>query len=299
MSNQSDRLLLLKVARELRDELESRSHGQTFRPASKIKSQISFTDGWCVTLGNSVAPRLRMELWFDHYPASGMRRFYYGLYCVKPEPMETLMRRLPGHLKPVRNLEDRDYERKTRAYSKLIHPLTRKQFNNPIYERYERWPCFFYGVYVPAANWTADRLHHVVVKAADFFSEVMWLPPKQQEDVSANKVAYPQLERSVVRKHLVRERSPQLAMACKRRDGFRCQVCAMTFAEVYGEELGAEFAESHHLRPLSRKRANEKTKVEDLVTVCANCHRMLHLMRGREHDLDELKKRIRRQHRKN
>jgi predicted HNH restriction endonuclease len=29
--------------------------------------------------------------------------------------------------------------------------------------------------------------------------------------------------------------------------------------------------------------------VEDLVTVCDNCHRMLHLMRGKEHDLDRLK----------
>jgi 5-methylcytosine-specific restriction protein A len=64
----------------------------------------------------------------------------------------------------------------------------------------------------------------------------------------------------------------------------------MTFAEVYGDELGAEFAEAHHLHPLSRKRANEKTRLEDLATVCSNCHRMLHLMRGREHDIEELKR---------
>ena len=61
------------------------------------------------------------------------------------------------------------------------------------------------------------------------------------------------------------------------------------------EICDAEFAEAHHLRPLSKKRAKEKTRLEDLVTVCSNCHRMLHQMRGREHDLDELR-RLWRQH---
>ena len=81
----------------------------------------------------------------------------------------------------------------------------------------------------------------MVKRAADFFSEVMWLLTKQSKSEAKTKV-YPQLQRSVVRKHLVRKRSPELAKACKRRDGYRCKVCDMTFAEIYGEELGAEFA---------------------------------------------------------
>ena len=64
-------------------------------------------------------------------------------------------------------------------------------------------------------------------------------------------------------------------------------------------KAGAEFAEAHHLKPLRRARRNEKTRLEDLVTVCANCHRMLHLMSGREHDLQELKDIIKKQRRMN
>jgi predicted HNH restriction endonuclease len=107
---------------------------------------------------------------------------------------------------------------------------------------------------------------------------------------------YPQLEPRVRREHLARERSSKLAKACKERDGYCCKVCEKTFEEIYGE-LGRGFAESHHLYPLRRTKPNVKTRLEDLATVCANCHRMLHLMRGREHDLGELKRAIKRQRR--
>jgi predicted HNH restriction endonuclease len=182
----------------------------------------------------------------------------------------------------------------------LNKPLRRDEYNRPIYEHYEygeKTNYFFYGVYVPTEKNSGDNVSRMVKRAADFFSEVMWLLPKQSTAEAKTKV-YPQLERSVVRKHLVRERSPELAKACKQRDGYRCKVCDMTFADVYGEELGAEFAEAHHLHPLSKKLAKEKTRLEELVTVCSNCHRMLHQMRGNEHDLDRLRRVLRDQRRR-
>lgn len=182
----------------------------------------------------------------------------------------------------------------------LTKPLKKAEFNKPIYEQYNYGRVtnfYFYGEYVLTEKLTSDNVYRIVMRAADFFSEVMWLLTKQSKAEAKTKV-YPQLEPSVVRKHLVRDRSPELAKACKRRDGYRCQVCKMTFAEVYGEELGAEFAEAHHLHPLSKKGVKEKTRLEDLVTVCSNCHRMLHLMRGNEHDLDRLRRAMRDQRRR-
>jgi predicted HNH restriction endonuclease len=43
----------------------------------------------------------------------------------------------------------------------------------------------------------------------------------------------------------------------------------------YGS-LGSGFSEVHHLRPLSQRKSNEPTRLEELSIVCSNCHRMLH-----------------------
>jgi HNH endonuclease len=36
----------------------------------------------------------------------------------------------------------------------------------------------------------------------------------------------------------------------------------------------AAVAEAHHIVPLSQLRESVKTRLEDLATVCANCHRL-------------------------
>jgi 5-methylcytosine-specific restriction endonuclease McrA len=252
------------------------------------------TDGWYVNLGQTSPYRMLIQLWFDRYPGTESRRFYYGFYASSRTKanIRSLMRRLPRHLKSIRTLKNDDYEKKSQHVWLLCKPMRRNEFNRPIFEHYifsKSDHHLFYGQYVFTQKITDNNMSRMVNHAANFFSECMWLLP-EGSNVKEKTTVYPQLERSVVRRHLIRERSPDLAKACKRRDGYRCKVCKMTFAEVYGEELGAEFAEAHHLYPLSKKRAKEKTRLDDLVTVCSNCHRMLHQMRGREHDLDELKR---------
>lgn len=59
----------------------------------------------------------------------------------------------------------------------------------------------------------------------------------------------------------------------------KCEVCDFDFGKVYGE-LGDQFAECHHTKPVAKMKSGEKTKQSDLSIVCANCHRMLH--RGRD-----------------
>lgn len=54
-----------------------------------------------------------------------------------------------------------------------------------------------------------------------------------------------------------------------------CEVCNFDFAKIYGE-LGSEFAECHHTKPVASMKPGERTKLDDLSIVCANCHRMLH-----------------------
>jgi hypothetical protein len=58
--------------------------------------------------------------------------------------------------------------------------------------------------------------------------------------------------------------------------GTRCQVCGLDFQETYGP-IGAGYVEIHHLTPVHLMEAPRVVNpVEELVPLCANCHRMVH-----------------------
>ncbi|MFF4471118.1 HNH endonuclease [Streptomyces sp. NPDC001599] len=91
--------------------------------------------------------------------------------------------------------------------------------------------------------------------------------------------------RLLVRRALARERNPRLrAQKIKhiRRQGaaLRCEVCAFSFTDTYGE-LGEDYIEVHHLTPLHISGEGE-TRLDDLACLCANCHRMCHRARPGE-----------------
>ena len=98
------------------------------------------------------------------------------------------------------------------------------------------------------------------------------------------------------RKHIVKEmdvvrRNPQLRQQCIDRYGYQCQCCGMNFAEFYGEELGANFIEVHHLKPISTYEEDGKPEnfLENLVPLCSNCHSMIHHIKKSEHPLRDLR----------
>ena len=86
----------------------------------------------------------------------------------------------------------------------------------------------------------------------------------------------------IIRLHKRYERDPRLIAAKKRAakaaGELTCQVCGFDFEARYGE-LGADFIEVHHIRPVHTLTPGSKTKLEDLATVCSNCHRMAHRRR--------------------
>ena len=82
------------------------------------------------------------------------------------------------------------------------------------------------------------------------------------------------------RKHVEFEmahRNPALRQACIDKYGYQCQCCGMNFTDLYGEELGAQFIEVHHMKMLSTYDENRPDDyVENLVPLCSNCHSMIH-----------------------
>lgn len=88
------------------------------------------------------------------------------------------------------------------------------------------------------------------------------------------------------------KRNPQLVKQAKEIFGCTCQVCGFDFAKTYGA-LGLDFAEVHHLNPLSERPPEEwttavQTNIVDIAVLCANCHRMIH-RRKPALSIDELK----------
>lgn len=84
----------------------------------------------------------------------------------------------------------------------------------------------------------------------------------------------------LTRLHRTRERNPRLVRAKKQSELERagrlsCEACGFCFAAVYGE-IGAGFIECHHRQPLSELRQRQRTTLDELALLCANCHRMIH-----------------------
>lgn len=64
---------------------------------------------------------------------------------------------------------------------------------------------------------------------------------------------------------------------------YSCAVCGFNFAEEYGEREGEQYIEVHHVKghaDQSEKNGEHPVDyVNDLVPLCANCHRMAHYLK--------------------
>ncbi|QWG62363.1 HNH endonuclease [Bacillus mycoides] len=108
-------------------------------------------------------------------------------------------------------------------------------------------------------------------------------PAKENVDLTEDDAGFPEGKKKL-RLHIYRERNSKLIRTVK--DEFKsknngklfCEICKFDYKEKYGE-LGEDYIEGHHVIPVSELKEGSKTKVEDIILVCANCHRMLHRKR--------------------
>lgn len=76
--------------------------------------------------------------------------------------------------------------------------------------------------------------------------------------------------------HIQRERASTLIAIFKAGLGRpKCAACDFDFLDFYGER-GRGYIEAHHSIPISSSEFRGRTKLSDLVPLCANCHRMVH-----------------------
>lgn len=84
-----------------------------------------------------------------------------------------------------------------------------------------------------------------------------------------------------MRQHLIRERNTNLIKKAKEKfksehdDKLFCEICEVDFSQRYGE-LGKDFIEAHHIKPVSEMQDGEETSINGIVMLCSNCHSMVH-----------------------
>lgn len=111
--------------------------------------------------------------------------------------------------------------------------------------------------------------HDIELGPAALIEEDLFLEPGEADFTD-------QEGRKLLRLHVVCERSASLVRNFKASlSSFVCQVCDFDFFQTYGE-LGRNYIEAHHTKPVAELKPGEKVSIRDLIPVCSNCHRMLH-----------------------
>lgn len=276
---------LLATARNIASALKLRASGTQLRIRVPSRCTATNTDGWAVKIGDLGKDQPYLEIWLDRFSGHVERQFSAWFRAEKRSEITAIVDRLSAQLWPVRCVDAEDIDRE--SYLVLNKRLVRSEFISPILVEDGEFRSF-YGIYSLANRASIKGTANFCNRATAFFEDVARELPTGVVAEEQLEV-YPRIEnRKLVASHLRRERSRLLATECKIRDNYQCQVCEMRFESVFGS-LGAEFAESHHIIPLSKLKENVVTRLEDLATVCANCHRMLHRMDGTENDIPKLR----------
>lgn len=273
MTNKRDKALLADVAKQISGILRDEGDRVGIRPVKTPNIGAEGTDGWSAWVGRLQSRGPMLEVWADRWTGGTARRFYAG-FVGSQRAVDGLVARAPDDLQPELTVRGRDTE--WGRFGRLKDPLRKEHFRCPIHERLNDGGYF--GLYFRDPISNARSRERFVEDASRFFMRVAGA---SLDDADSDD--YPGVERRVVREHRKHERNSAIVLRCKRRDGYTCRVCDFNYRKRYGD-LGANFAEAHHILPLSGLGDRVSTRTADLITVCANCHRMLHRMNGEAED---------------
>jgi len=117
-------------------------------------------------------------------------------------------------------------------------------------------------------------------RLADTIRAGLSIEPEPGTESDEPEIAEAEEGRLITRLHRTRERSRAIVqkkkLAFEKQHGrLFCEACGFDFADAYGDR-GRGFIECHHTKPVHSLSPGEKTSLDDLALLCANCHRMVH-----------------------
>lgn len=283
-----DRKFLQLLAKAAYQELRRRHIGKPFRLAHKVSILSTNTNGWVSSLGSFVGYKCSADVWIDRFTGYSTRKVYYALYSEDNRGLADIAKLVRGEFGNPLNIYMKDLDQEI-DYTCLRKRLSKIRFGRPVYERYRDGSQYYYGIYeYDRTGLQKNEFNRLVERIADFFQSIARMSADEVDTHDYDNYKGTENRQSVVR-HIQRERKSHAATLCKQRDNFICQVCRFDFAKKYGS-LGEDFAEAHHIVPLGKNKTIRSTMVDDLITVCANCHRMLHRMNGTKNDIKALRR---------
>lgn len=141
--------------------------------------------------------------------------------------------------------------------------------------------------------WYADALESKkqITRIIDYVNDLINQKEPQFEEIKDEKYIEGNQEKIFLTR---RERNPKAREACIAKYGYVCQVCGLDMEKFYGP-IAHEYIHVHHIHFISDTDGeHEINPNEDLITVCPNCHAMLHSKKlgNRYLSVEELKREI-------
>lgn len=126
-----------------------------------------------------------------------------------------------------------------------------------INESWQGTDDLYLGIYFDESQW-AQALKNIV-------------SPFLNEDA-----AYSSTEnRKKMRYHFIKERDSIAPRLRKEADNYICKICGIDFTKEY-KDYGTKIAEAHHITPLGKIDTAINVTKDSFVTVCPNCHTLIH-----------------------
>jgi predicted HNH restriction endonuclease len=291
MKNIRDKKFLKTLARGVHTGLLNRRLGYPFRIKGKFSIRSTNSDGWSATIGTFSGYQCYADIWLDRFTAHPRRKIYYCLYSPKKDGLAELAKAAQNRFGKHLSIYLKHWDQNS-PHCRLAKQLAKARFGHPIYERYPGNREFFYGIYeYDRTGLQRNEIGRLQERVVEFFQTVVESVSRENPRPDYETYEGEENRQSVVR-HVRRERRSYAATLRKQQDNYICQVCRFDFSKYYGA-LGNDVAEAHHIVPLNTNHVLRRTTIDDLITVCANCHRILHKMKGRPGDLKALRRIIR------
>lgn len=251
------------------------------------------SDGWAAEFATLQLGRRRVALHVlvDRFSGHARRVPWVGAFVPGEETARAAYSHLKRHglnpllVRPGGMVTSED------DVSSLARPLPASQFGRPIIELYDGEYEQGVGLYLTAPrSYRTKPSESLVSSAVRFVREFAVSTNGAQPSERLRAPASIALRRSVVSIRAV-ARSSEQAAAAKARDRYSCRLCGFRPEVVYGVE-GRSCLEAHHLDAIATQR-RVVSNLDRLITLCANCHRIVHRLSEADRDLNRLRRRFR------